>query len=155
MQYPWNDPDRQSPTPDDHEASGGTPTDPIDAALDTPQASNGADERISRGAKYRPSVIDTLRVAELIHAWGEEISDPLLHVLSVVEVEEVRRIIVALPERQRTVISLRSFGGLSKDGVGALLELSVAEVAEIEAQAFEALKAHLSAEARVVGAVGL
>jgi DNA-directed RNA polymerase specialized sigma24 family protein len=144
MQDRWNDPRRHGPTSDNHAPSNET---------STPEVTAASDAEARQGATYQPSARDTLRVAELVHAWGEEISDPLLHVLSVVEVEEVRRIVVGLPERQRTVISLRSFGGLSKDGVGALLELPVAEVTEIETSAFEAVKAHLSAETRIAGAV--
>jgi RNA polymerase sigma factor FliA len=60
--------------------------------------------------------------------------------LAAEEHEELRRAVRALPERQRTVISLHLLGGRTQEEIGALLGVSNSRVCQIEAVALASLR---------------
>lgn len=61
-------------------------------------------------------------------------------VLYTERISEVREAIAQLPERQRTVVSLRFFGGLTQEQIGAMLGVSNSRVCQIESGAMVALR---------------
>ncbi|HUY06527.1 MAG TPA: sigma-70 family RNA polymerase sigma factor [Acidimicrobiales bacterium] len=55
-------------------------------------------------------------------------------------ISTLRTAITKLPERQRTVVTLHFFGGLTLEQIGALLSVSNSRVAQIEVAAIKALR---------------
>jgi RNA polymerase sigma factor for flagellar operon FliA len=56
------------------------------------------------------------------------------------ELAELRKAVLALPERQRTVVSLHLLGGLTQEQIGAMLGVSNSRVCQIEATALQSLR---------------
>ncbi|HUY07179.1 MAG TPA: sigma-70 family RNA polymerase sigma factor [Acidimicrobiales bacterium] len=55
-------------------------------------------------------------------------------------ISTLRAAITKLPERQRTVVTLHFFGGLTQDQIGAILGVSNSRVSQIEVAAIKALR---------------
>jgi RNA polymerase sigma factor FliA len=56
------------------------------------------------------------------------------------ELDELRAAVAALPERQRTVISLHLLGGLTQEQIGAMLGVTNSRICQIEAAALQTLR---------------
>lgn len=69
---------------------------------------------------------------------------PEAQVLFSERISEVREAITRLPERQRTVVSLRFFGGLTQDQIGVMLGVSNSRICQIESAAMGSLRRMLA-----------
>lgn len=74
-------------------------------------------------------------------------AEPEAQVLFEERLSEMRAAIAALPERQRTVISLHFFGGLTQDQIGAMLGVTNSRICQIEAEAMQTLRRMLDGPA--------
>ncbi|HVB06598.1 MAG TPA: sigma-70 family RNA polymerase sigma factor [Acidimicrobiales bacterium] len=72
-------------------------------------------------------------------------SAPDQHLLAEEERAQLREAVLALPERQRTVVSLHLLGGLTQEQIGAMLGVSNSRVCQIEAVALQTLRRTLGA----------
>jgi RNA polymerase sigma factor FliA len=80
---------------------------------------------------------ETTTFAEAVEAVGGAPDEGLL---AEEERAQLRQAILALPERQRTVISLHLLGGLTQEQIGAMLGVSNSRVCQIEAMALQSLR---------------
>lgn len=80
---------------------------------------------------------DAAPIIDLLAATDE---GPEAQVLVTERLGEVREAIAQLPERQRTVVSLRFFGGLTQEQIGVMLGVSNSRVCQIEAGAMAMLR---------------
>lgn len=71
---------------------------------------------------------------------------PESRILAAERVATLRAAIAKLPERQRTVITLHFFGGLTQDQIGAILSVSNSRVSQIESSAIKTLRHLLRSE---------
>lgn len=60
--------------------------------------------------------------------------------LAAERISTLRAAITKLPERQRTVVTLHFFGGLTQDQIGAILSVSNSRVSQIETSAIKTLR---------------
>ena len=89
---------------------------------------------------------DAAAIIDLLASRGDE--GPEDRLLYDERIAEVRAAIAQLPERQRTVIALRFFGGLTQEQIGAMLGVSNSRVCQIESGAIAALRRLLEDDAR-------
>ena len=71
---------------------------------------------------------------------------PESRLLAAERASTLRAAIAKLPERQRTVITLHFFGGLTQDQIGAILSVSNSRVSQIESSAIKTLRHLLRGE---------
>ena len=78
-------------------------------------------------------------------------TDPEHSMLASEELSELREAIAALPERQRTVVTLHFLGGLTQGQIGEMLGISNSRVCQIEATAMQRLRRVLERTNRDTG----
>lgn len=79
-------------------------------------------------------------VATYAEAVEDTSSAPDQGLLAEEERAQLREAVLALPERQRTVVSLHLLGGLTQEQIGAMLGVSNSRVCQIEAMALQTLR---------------
>ena len=88
------------------------------------------DRPVGPGDNYRP--------------FGDTLGDVDTNLDKVLDVETVRPLIAALPERQRTVLTLRFFENLTQTQIGEHIGCSQMHVSRLLAQALGTLRSHVS-----------
>lgn len=82
-------------------------------------------------------------IDQLVSDFSEQ---PESKVLAAERIATLRAAIAKLPERQRTVITLHFFGGLTQDQIGAILSVGNSRVSQIESSAIKSLRQLLRGE---------
>jgi len=95
------------------------------------------------GAHYSTMSIDMpARPGDHYRPFGDALGDTDPNLDKVLDVETVRPLIAALPERQRTVLTLRFFENLTQSQIGEQIGCSQMHVSRLLAKALDTLRSH-------------